>query len=391
MLNRRAFLGRGATALVGAGLLGTALGGRAFASNASSANALGMTIVNHTDRYTNAQIWYYIVGTDLSTGNQAFVAPNGTLTPVSLSINGSGGYADLSIPLVADGDTQFTLPANMSGRIYFSIVDKLQFKAVLDGNGNPALQYPAGWVTSDPNYLVLHDFFEFTNNGGGMNCDTTMVDQFAIPLHVTLVGSQTQSVGQLVSGGRDNIFAAIAGQSDFAGLIVQNDLRVIAPGHGIDSGIFSSTYYDSYVDAVWNQYASSTMTVTTNTGTFTGQVQGGQFVFSGGVAPFSKPATKDVFYCNGALTAPNDGLTGPVAAILGAAFNRSTLLSDSSQPDLNASTFYQVAPTNYYAKAMHDNMVDGRAYGFPFDDVGGFSADISDGSPSALTLELTPF
>lgn len=391
MLNRRSFLGRGAAALVGAGLIGTALDGRAFAASANASDALALKIVNHTYRYTNAQIWYYIVGTDLSTGQQAYVAPDGTLTPVSLSINGPSGYADLSIALAGDGDTDFTLPANMSGRIYFSIVDKLQFRAVADGNGNPALQYPAGWVTSDVNYPVLHDFFEFTNNGGGMNCDTTMVDQFAIPLAITLQGAQTQSAGRLVSGGRDNIFAAIAGQPDFAGLIVQNNLRIIAPGHGIDSGIFSSSYFDSYIDAVWNQYATSTLTVTTNTGSFTGQVSNGQFAFSGGVAPFNKPSTLDVFYCNGALSAPNDGLTGPVAAVLGAGFNRSTLLSDSSQPDTDPSTFYQVAPTNYYAKAMHDNMVDGKAYGFPFDDVGGFSSDISDGAPTLCTLELTPF
>lgn len=390
MLNRRSFLGRGAAVLLGAGLMGTVLDSHAFASSAGP-GPLAMKIVNHTNRYTNAQIWYYIVGTDLTTGQQAYVAPNGTLTPVSLSINGPSGYADLSIPLIADGDTGFTLPANMSGRIYFSIVDKLQFKAVLDGNGNPALQYPAGWVTSDPNYLVLHDFFEFTNNGSGMNCDTTMVDQFAIPLSVNLVGSGNQTVGALVSGGRDNIFAAVAAQPDFAGLIVQNDLRIIAPGHGIDAGIFSASYYDSYIGAVWNQYASSTMTVTTNSGTYTGQVTNGQFVFSGGVAPFNRPSTKDVFYCNGALTAPNDGLTGPVAAVLGAGFNRSTLLSDSSQPNTDPGTFYQVAPTNYYAKAMHDNMVDGRAYGFPFDDVGGFAAYVQDGSPTLCTLELSPF
>jgi hypothetical protein len=388
MLNRRAFLGRGAAALIGAGMLGTIFDSQA---NASSANALAMTIVNHTNRYANGQIWYYIVGTDLSTGRQAYVAPNGSLTPVSLSINGSDGYADLSIPLAGDGDTNFTLPSNMSGRIYFSMVDKLKFKAVLDGNGNAALQYPAGWVTSDPNYLVLHDFFEFTNNGGGMNCDTTMVDQFAIPLAITLAGSANQSIGRLVSGGRDNIFNAVAAQSAFAGLIVQNNLRVIAPGHGIDSGLFSSTYFDSYINAVWSQYTGRTLTVTTNTGTFTGQVSGGQFVFSGGVAPFNKPSTKDVFYCNGALTAPNDGLTGPVAAVLGAGFNRSTLLSDSAQPDTDPSTFYQSSPTNYYAKAMHDNTADGHAYGFPFDDVGGFSTDISDGAPTHCTLELTPF
>lgn len=388
MLNRRSFLGRSAAVLAGAGVLGTTLGlgDRAFAAGA----ALPMTIVNHTYRYTNAQIFYYIVGTDLATGQQAYVTADGTMTPVSLSINGSDGYADLSIPLVADGDTPVNLPDGMSGRIYFSIVDKLRFRAVTDGNGNAALQYPAGWVTSDPNYLVLHDFFEFTHNNG-MYCNSTMVDQFAIPLAVNLVGSQNQTVGRLISGGRDNIFNAIAGNSDFAGLVVQNNLRVIAPGHGIDSGVFSSTYFDTYINSVWNQYASSTLTVNTGSATYTGQVSNGQFVFSGGVAPFNKPSTLDVFYCNGALAAPNDGVTGPVAAILGAGFNRSNLLTDASQPDSDASTFYQSTPTNYYAKAMHDNMADGRAYGFPFDDVAGFASYVSDGSPTSCTLELTPF
>ena len=40
---------------------------------------------------------------------------------------------------------------------------------------------------------------------------------------------------------------------------------------------------------------------------------------------------------------------------------------------------------------MHDNTADGHAYGFPFDDVGGFSTDVSDGAPTQCTLELTPF
>jgi hypothetical protein len=37
-------------------------------------------------------------------------------------------------------------------------------------------------------------------------------------------------------------------------------------------------------------------------------------VFDKGVAAFAKPTTWNIFYCNGALGAPNDGLTGPVAA-----------------------------------------------------------------------------
>jgi hypothetical protein len=114
-------------------------------------------------------------------------------------------------------------------------------------------------------------------------------------------------------------------------------------------------------------------------------------VFSGGVAPFAKPATLDVFYCNGALSAPNDGLSGPVAAQLGAAFNRSTLLSNPSQPVTDPSLFYQQPTTNHYAQVMHQNTVDGKAYGFPFDDVESFASYIQDGAPTAMTITLTPF
>ncbi|HWC81023.1 MAG TPA: beta-1,3-glucanase family protein [Pseudonocardiaceae bacterium] len=387
MLNRRSFLGRASAALVAAPLISAALSDRAFAATGT----LPMTIVNNSGSYANGQINFYVVGTDLGSGKQAYMAPDGTLTPVSLSLNGSDGFADLSVPLAGSGNTNFSLPANMSGRVYFSMGDKLKFKVVTDGNGNAALQYPAGWVSGDPSYNVLHDFFEFTHNDSGMFCNSTMVDQFAIPLAVNLVGAQNQTVGQLKDGGRNAIFQAVAAQTDFSGLIVPNNLRIIAPGHGIDTGVFAATYYDSYVDQVWSQYASSTLTVNTGTATYTGQVSGDQFTFSGGVAPFSKPKTLDIFYCNGALAAPNDGVTGPVAAILAAGFNRSTLLTQSTQPGTDAGTFYQNAPTNYYSKAIHDQMVDGKAYGFPFDDVAGFASYVQDNAPTQCTLTLTAF
>jgi hypothetical protein len=357
---------------------------------AAAATSLPITVVNDTGRYGNDVLWMYIVGTDPGTGRQCYVNSDGALIDVTASLNGSDGYADLSIPFPASGNATVNLP-NMSGRIYFSVNDKLPFKVVTDGNGNPALQYPAGWVSSDPSYSVLHDWIEFTFNGSGMFCNTTMVDMFSVPLAIALTGQSSQTTGQLVSGGRAAIFSAIATQPDFSGLIVGDDLRVIAPGHGIQAGVFSSTYYDGYISDVWSQYASSTVSVTINGTVYTGQVSGGQLVFSGGVAPFAKPATLDVFYCNGALSAPNDGLSGPVAAQLGAAFNRSTLLSNPSQPVTDPSRFYQQPTTNHYAQVMHQNTVDGKAYGFPFDDVESFASYIQDGAPTAMTVTLTPF
>lgn len=356
---------------------------------AASPSTLPLTFVNQTGLYANSTIWMYVVGTNAA-GKQCYVRADGTQVVASTSLNGSDGYADLSIPFASSGNTRLNLP-QMSGRIYFSINTKLKFRVVTDGNGNGAFQYPAGWVSSDPSYSVLHDCMEFTFNPSGMFCNTTMVDMFSIPLAINLIGSANQTTGTLKPGGRDAIFSALAAQSAFKPLIIGSNLRVIAPGHGIEAGLFSSTYYDAYINQVWSQYASTNLNVTINTTTYTGRVSGSQLVFNGGVAPFNKPTTKDVFYCNGALGAPNDGLTGPVAAQLGAAYNRSTLLSNPSQPVNDPSKYYLPATTNHYSQAIHQNTVDGKAYGFPFDDVGGFASYVSDGSPSAMTVTLTPF
>src|SRR5207245_173689 len=110
------------------------------------------------------------------------------------------------IPLASSGDTKLSLPY-MSGRIYVSLGQKLKFKVVTDGNGNAALQYPAGWVTSDPNYGILHDCAEFTHNASGMFCNTTMVDMFSVPMSLRLTGDKDQATGALRDGGRAAAFA----------------------------------------------------------------------------------------------------------------------------------------------------------------------------------------
>jgi hypothetical protein len=387
MLKRRSFLlGLAGATIPAAGIFTS----RAFAGSAAS-SGLPLTVVNNCGAYANSSVRVYIVGTDLATGNQCYVKPDGTLTPVSLSDNGSDGYTDYAIPLAASGDTRLTLP-RMSGRIYVALGGKLRFKAVTDGAGRPALQYPAGWVASDPNYQVLHDFSEFTFNGGGMYCNTTAVDQFSVLLSLRLTGAADQSTGTIRPGGRDAVFSAVAAAPGFGKLVVGDRLRVIAPGHGLDAGLFSSSYYDAYVNQVWDTYRGTDLTVTVNSGTFTGRVSGDTLTFNGPRSvSFSRPSTRDVLFCDGALAAPNDGTTGPVAAVLGAGFNRSVLAAQHSQPVKDASAFYTADTTNHYAKAVHSATVDGRAYGFAFDDVAGFASYIQDTAPTGLTLTLTPW
>ncbi|MFJ7073818.1 beta-1,3-glucanase family protein [Streptomyces sp. NPDC098781] len=383
-------LGGAAVAVPAAATLAPyALAGTPAAGDASAAaGPLPLTIVNDSGSFGNASVHVYVVGNQ--DGRQVRVTPDGTLAPIALSDNGADGFTDYAISLAGSGETRLSLPY-MSGRIYVSLGEKLKFKAVADGNGNAALQYPAGWVSSDPNYPVLHDCAEFTYNASGMFCNTTMVDMFSVPLSIRLTGAKDQSTGRLRAGGRAAAFAAVRQVEEFARLVV-DDRRVIAPGHGLDAGLFAKDYLAPHIDEVWSTYAGQDLTVTTNAGTFTGRVRGDRFTFDGPAqVSFGKPSTRDVLFCDGALAAPNDGTTGPVAAVLGAGFNRSTLLSHPAQPTTDHATFYRTDLTNHYAKAMHAATEDGKAYGFAFDDVADFASYIQDTAPTGITLTLTPF
>lgn len=385
MLSRRSLLGAVPAAALAVPVPGALAARRPASASSTPRASIGLRFVNSTRAYDNGSINAYIVGTDLTTEQQVRITPDGTMRPVSTADNGADGYADYAIPFAGTGDTTLQLTGDMSGRIYFSLGDKVKFK-VNEGN---ALAYPAGWVGVDPNYDVLHDCVEFTYLDGRIYCNTTMVDMFSIPMSITLTGEQSPSTGTLVDGGRANIFDTLRAEPDFAQLVI-DDRRVIAPGHGLDAGLFPSTYFDGYVNDVWTAYRSQTLTVTANNSTFTGQVSGDQFGFDGGVAAFSRPSTRDVLFCDGALAAPNDGITGPVAAVLGAALNRTTLLDNAEQPTTDPADFYQAAPAHAYAKAMHDNSVDGKAYGFAFDDVAGFASYIEDNA-TEMAVTLTPF
>ncbi|UNZ20814.1 beta-1,3-glucanase family protein [Streptomyces sp. 891-h] len=347
---------------------------------------LALKIVNNSGAYDNTSVHVYIVGNDGK--NQCRVTPEGALKQVQMSDNGPDGFTDYAIPLTGT-ETTISLP-EMSGRIYVACGEKLKFKAVETDNG-AALAYPAGWVKSDPNYPVVHDCAEFTYKGGAMYCNTTMVDMFSVPLSIELKGDRSQTTGTLKPGARGRIFDSVRSVEAFSKLVI-DDKRVIAPGHGIGSGLFADDYFASYIDQVWDAYGSKDLKVTTNAGTFTGRISGGRLAFTGPAeVSFAKPSTKDVLFCDGALAAPNDGTTGPVAAVLGAAFNRTTLLSSAAQPTTDPATFYQGEVTHHYAKAMHAATEDGKAYGFAFDDVAGFASYIEDGAATELKLTMTPF
>jgi Beta-1,3-glucanase len=359
------------------------------------ASGMTLTIANKTGSYKNDEIYFYNLGTNAA-GMYYHELADGTLAQCELSDNGPSGYADYSIPLAKKGTTSIAFPP-LSGRVYFSIGAKLKIAVVQTGS-TIGLQLPAGWNKSDPNYFTLFDWLEYSlGTSSGFNGNTTMVDMFGIPITIELVGQQTQSSGTLVDKGRSNIFTQIGNLKHFSKLIVKHkgtDLRVIAPGHGIDEGIFPSNYLDSEINSTWQYYQKHSLSVTTNYGTAVGTVNDSdQFVFtrdSQVVATIAIPSTEDVFYCNGTLAAPNNE-DGAIAAIIGAGLNRSILQGHTSQADCKKTAFYVAQPTNSYSAVMHANTKKYNCYGFAFDDVCGYSSDLSDPEPTALHVTLGSF
>jgi hypothetical protein len=346
-------------------------------------------------------VFLYVLGVNLNTGRLGYVNAAGAFsnwpaggqppTPApDVSIAGPGNGASLSIQV----------PRGISGRVYFSLGRRLDFRLTPDG-----LVQPAPWAGGDPNRDILFDWSEFTYNDAGLWLNSSQVDMFAIPHTVSVTGASgaTRSTGALVANGRDNVINQIRAQAGWGGSVYTRSdgtvLRVLAPGKAAGAGLLSSTYLDSYIASAWGAYAGKTLTVvpfgdqpnTRYLGRTSGTVM--RFTNAAGqqVASFNRPSSADVWGCDGNLGAPNDQVVGPIARTLCAALNRGTLGSIDTQPSTDASAFYRSNPTNQYARIVHANMADGKAYAFAFDDVGHFESLVNDGDPRAAGITLNPF
>ncbi|ETS84014.1 hypothetical protein PFICI_05890 [Pestalotiopsis fici W106-1] len=359
---------------------------------------------------TSSNAFAYITGLDLNQNNVPLliqadgqtvynpVSPSATLQPLAV---------DCAISLGAPGSTTtVTIPRIAGGRIWFCLNGKLTFLV----NPGPALVEPSVTNPSDPNYNLFWGFCEFTFNEYQLFVNISYVDFVSLPIALNLLNESgaVQSVTGLASGGLDAVCTKLIAQdnSDHAGwsqLIVKapggSNLRALSPNSGIvmNNSLFNG-YYQSYVDSVWQKYSSETLTVNTQAqwGNVTGKVVSGNLTFDG-VGSFAQPSSADIFSCS---TGPfgnyqdNVAEMGAIGARLAAAFNRSTLLINSQQPEgEQVSNYYQNAITNHYSRICHETNTDLRGYAFPYDDVGPSSGgdqsgSVFDGAPSLLTVTL---
>ncbi|WP_163509602.1 glycoside hydrolase family 64 protein [Fodinicola acaciae] len=374
--------------------------GLAPAAAASAVPAtIPLTITNNSGR--SDPVFLYDLGTFLATGQQGWADAGGNFHAWPPGGAPPVPAPDASIPGPANGQSVTIQIPKFSGRLYFSYGRKLVFQLATGGLVQPAVQNP-----SDPNHDILFNWSEYTLDDSGLYINSTQVDMFSAPyaVGVRLADGSTKTTGHLRSGGYNAVLSGLRNQAGGWGNLIQTDsggnvIRALSPGHGIETGAISNGYLDDYINRVWTKYSTSTLTVTPfadqpNTRYF-GKVSGNimNFTNSSGavVTSFQKPDSDSVFGCYKLLDAPNDQVRGPISRTLCAGFNRSTLLANANQPDTNPADFYQESLTNHYARLIHAQMVDGKAYGFAFDDVGNFESLVHDGNPQQASVTLDPF
>jgi hypothetical protein len=374
---------------------------------AATASTLNITLVNNTN---SSNCYAYVTGLDVNNNNAVFILQADGVTgyyPSSPSTIQQPLAVDCNIKLGAPGSSRVvTIPQLVGGRVWLCKDSELTFKL----NPGPAVVEPSVTNTSDPNYNLWWSFAEFTFNSFQLFANITYVDFVSMPISLSLVNTSgaVQSVPGIPADGLDSVCSALQAQDakDGAGwsqLIVKDpsgaNLRALSPNSGIvmNNSLFNG-YYQPYVNAVWAKYGSDTLTVDTQSqwGTLTGQVVSGELAF-GSVGAFPQPSAADIFSCSsgafGAYSTNGDEM-GNITARLAAAFNRSTLLINSQQPDgEQVSQYYQNSITNHYSRIVHSVCPDGKGYAFPYDDVDSSDATnvagtVSDSNPQTFTISF---
>lgn len=405
-------------------------GGSPSNARVRSANPLMPLQIVNKSGYPDKDVWFYVVGqNELGPNKPNFhmIDASGAVKKVT-SADEHNGFYDFSIRLsdIANGDIHLPNFAG-GGRMYFSIKDKL--KIPNGGTGpNPVPGSPPGWVAASPNYPILFDNWEFTQDNTdvtvGFNYNATQVDMYGFSIAVRGIGfteggqKKDKTIG-FPAGVRDKILGDLKALKAFKNLVIKGtlgDVRAIAPNLGIDPAsnpdgktpLFSPTYFDAYVDRIWTNYKTKTLSAKTSQGVYVGRVDSdGFFVFSQAGKEniyFAKPTTKQVFECNmqpfcGTNTkrCTTDLAAIEIKGALPTAINRGFLpkpnlpIIPGEPPCVNSlKTAYSTTPNNEYSAILHKYAIDGHAYGFGNDDVCAGSSYVAIRKPTRAVVTLNP-
>ena len=243
----------------------------------------------------------------------------------------------------------YDMPANASGRMYFYLC------ATSDTT-----------CAADPTKSLYYDFIEFTIGAAQYNGNTTRVDAFGIKLANRLhcadgydvaIGEDYETFSEDRSVTFQKFVDAVPAEFKALAQAPYAPYRIVQPGTGgFDTGGAYATYYDAFVDQIWS---ANGITV-------------------------AKPGP------DGSGLASYPSLSAAIFRHVGQAagsFNADGSLADQKLWS-DSTTFYTAAPADYYAQFWHAHALGGKAYGFPYDDVGGYSSYISHANPQYMLVAI---
>ena len=385
-----------------------------------------LTIVNETGNYANKNVYFLLYGQGVAPDNKWYHVVDAAGKMKLCTPTGNKYSADYNFNLSKVSTIQ--IPTMRAARLYISFNKKVLL--LVNDEGIPSPVKANNSHASNVNYNTIWDFVEWTYNpaypkGSGWNGNITNVDATNIAMQFNIVGSdETGKPLNLTSGmipGQYSAFrASLQGNPDFKNLILPNTQRVLSPADGIfehasPSGpVFSSTYLDAYINQVWTKYATDSLTVETNLfGDWAGQVQNGLMVFTQqngspvlNPVAFSKPTTLQAFanddicvsgckskaadewqqedvnnqYPRG-ISCRHHALDAPHRQDARSQVRLEILQRESELLPGSDNEFR-------YAKYLHANTVQERAYGYGFDDTCDQSSFRVVRIPKKLTVTL---
>lgn len=244
----------------------------------------------------------------------------------------------------------YDMPANNSGRMYF----------YLCAAGDPTN------CTGDPTKSPYYDFIEHTIGAAQYNGNTTRVDAFGLKIALRLhcaagadetVGEDYETFQEDRSATFAKFLAEVPAEFQHLAQAPHAPYRIVEPGAGqFKTGGTYEHYYDDLVNQIWT---ANGLTI-------------------------AKPGA-------------NGGGLGSYPNVSAAIFRHVGDVAGSLAPDgslMNkqlwddATTFYTAPPANYYARFWHTHGLNGKAYGFPYDDVGGYSSYITCKNPEYMLVAI---
>jgi hypothetical protein len=271
--------------------------------------------------------------------------PAAAFGPTCRLVNLTGKFADQEVFWSLD-----------HGKEWHSFADRPTVPCPL---GNGRLYFRLGAAPKHFNDRdALWDFIEYASEDSrSWHGNTTYVDAFCIPITIAMGGKE---VG--IRKSRSAVFNEFRAKAPTPfQACVKGDWWIVAPcAADLGQDGASSTYFDAYINEVWAMYAEERPTPS---GKWSGKVKDGALTFTpvGPGQPVtcpSKPSTQDAILGTGVLAA------NPLFC---AAINRHVLADPADWR--NPAAFYKAEPHNWYAKFLHTQAVDGKAYGFCYDDV----------------------